>query len=706
MKRFKTWLQSQAVSRAAASKFVLLAALLPAAVAGVQAVRVGAGYADDDRFDSPARARRRLLKAIPSEPAVLINVTYRDMPSSPELVNLGKRSTAALERCLADNVEADARARCAIVLEALGDKRALPTLQAALEDWDATVRRRVVRALGSMPDTSSVEPLTKLFERKDEEALVRMEIVKALGSISDKRVVALLRKELQKKSSDGEGAIDLRASAFDALWMHRHLMDRNTLIGDVAKALGSDESQLVLSATYAASELRAPKLTAALIPLMESGNPEIANKAIYALGRIGDKTATKALLERLPHVRESRMLNNLAFALERLDKKAFYAEIAKTIEHKQAVIRLNSAFVLGDVSHEDGLPLLARALGDASDFVRTSAVAAIGKLALDGSKRDAALAALAPLATDANLSLREEAIYALHALTPGGRADLLHDRLYRGLDPNKHGASIRRAALALGAADDPRVRDYLLQCTLSYGCDVAKVGQTFTKAPRDADTGRILLSWTRSNHQLTDLVATLKPTGAVSLAMSSLRESWSHPEAYDSIDAMRLLGGLGDPSAMELLSQRSNTEERWPRIVALVASGRLGSGSAAPRLAKELDDVAAESMPDAVRAMAVVVEPKFRAALEPLLDERVRREDIHVALAAAAVRLAWSPESGFFRFLEALASSSSFERELAVRYLTKNRDPRVTWAMRRALAREGRDDVRDRLRALLDERGT
>ena len=36
-----------------------------------------------------------------------------------------------------------------------------------------------------------------------------------------------------------------------------------------------------------------------------------------------DKTATKALLERLPHVRESRMLNNLAFALERFDARLY-----------------------------------------------------------------------------------------------------------------------------------------------------------------------------------------------------------------------------------------------------------------------------------------------------------------------------------------------------------------------------------------------
>jgi HEAT repeat protein len=681
---------------------LLVLALAPAATVAVQTAALGTGHAEDDGLSDAERARRRLLRAIPTDASVLINIPYRDMPASPELVNLGKRSTQALERCLADNVEPDARARCAIVLEAIGDRRALATLQTALADWEPSVRYRVVKALAAMPDRSSVAPLVKLFERKDEEAHIRTEIVRGLGAISDPRVVTLMRKILASKP---DPSLDLRPGAFDALWMQRHLMDRNTLVADVAKALTSDNTELVLSATFAAAELRSPKLTSALVPLMESANVEIANKAIYALGRIGDKNATKALLARLPEVRESRMLNNLAFALERLDKNAFYAEIAKTIEHKQAVIRLNSAFVLGDVAHPQGLPLLQKSLSDASDFVRTSAIAAIGKLSLDGAARDEAIRALTPLANDANLSLKEEAIYALHALTPGGRNDLLYDRLYQGLDPRKHGSSIRRAALALGKAGDARVRDYLLQCVLSYSCDVDKVGTTFTKAPRDADTGRILLAWTRGQERLTDWVATLRPAGASSLAMSVLRESWSFPESTSGLSALRLLGGLGDASALDLVTQRANTDEAYPRVVSLVAAGRLGNPAAGGRIVADLDNLAAESLPKVVRSLTDVVEPSFRASLEPMLVERTKSAAPEVALGAAAVRLAWNPDTGFMRFLEALASADAVERELGERYLMKNKDERVTWAMRRALAREERPDVRDRLRALLDLRG-
>jgi HEAT repeat protein len=681
---------------------LLAVALLPGALGAVGAIGITRSYADDEELSEREKAHKKLLASIPKDPSVLINVGYRDMPASPDLVNLGKRSTKALERCLADNVEVDARARCAVVLEALADRRALPTLHSALADWEALVRYRVVKALGAIPDASSVAPLIQLYQRKDEESHIRAQILRTLGSISDQRVVTLLRKELAAKP--GEGEEDLRPQAFDALWMNRHLMNRNTLIDDVKKVLGSDNQALVLAATLASAEVRSPKLTAALIPLMEGGNIEIANKAIYALGRIGDKTATKALLDRLPHVRESRMLNNIAFALERLDKKAFYGEIAKTIEHKQAVIRLNSAFVLGDVSHKEGLPLLEKSLGDASDFVRTSTIAAIGKLALDGPEREHALKALEPFADDKNLSLREEAIYALHKLTPSGRADLIHDRLFKGLDRRKHHQEILRAALTLGDAGDSRARDYLIECTVSHRCNVQRVGQFFSRQGGDATASRLLLSWTRGHHGLTNLLTKLKPLGAAPLAMGALRESWGSPEAGDSVSSTELLGGLGDASALELLLQRANTDRAWPRILSIIAAGRLGNADAAGKLMAEMDNLAAESLPELAFAMSSIAEEPLRKQLEPLLEAKQSSSEPHLALCAAAVRLAWTPEKAFFRFLDALASPSSFERELAARYLAHNKDRRVTWVMRRALAREGREDVRDRLRALLDER--
>ncbi len=98
------------------------------------------------------------------------------------------------------------------------------------------------------------------------------------------------------------------------------------------------------------------------------------------------------------------------------------------------------------------------------------------------------------------------------------------------------------------------------------------------------------------------------------------------------------------------------------------------------------------------------VDPALRASLDALLEPKARDADVHVAMAALAIRLAWFPDKAIYRMIDALGSQLGFERTLAASYLAHNVDRRVTWLLRRALAREGSPDVRDRLRAVLDER--
>ncbi len=94
----------------------------------------------------------------------------------------------------------------------------------------------------------------------------------------------------------------------------------------------------------------------------------------------------------------------------------------------------------------------------------------------------------------------------------------------------------------------------------------------------------------------------------------------------------------------------------------------------------------------------------MRPRLSQALEARAKGAESDLALAAAATLLAWDPENGFFRFLDALASASPERQELARAYLLRARSKKVTWVMRRALARESRAFVRDELRVLLDDR--
>jgi HEAT repeat protein len=653
--------------------------------------------------DRPPTAQERILAAIPEDASVLINVPYHDMPSTPDILELGKRSTKALERCLADNVDENVRMLCAVVLQALGDRRALGTLQAALDDWDAGVRHRVVLALSSVPDPSSVDPLIKLFRRTDEDGRVRFAVLEALATISDPRVVRFLRDELRSKREEKDTEeYDFRASVFDALWHHRHLTAPETLVGDTRAALESDNQSLQLAATLAAADLRSPRLVPSLVDLMEHPNVEVRNKAVYALGRIGDRTATKALLEHLPNVRESRMLNNIAFALERLDKKAFHATIAQIIGHKQAVIRLNAAFVLGDVRHPEGLPLLETALGDASDFVRTSAIVAVAKIGQnDAAERKRALDDLSKFVGDGNINVKLEAILGVHRLTEGGRNDLVHDELFE-LDPTWYGEAVQRAGLELAKAGDARVREWVTTCVIHRGCSLEAI-DAWVKTKDPEVSGRLLLAWARGDARLTDTVAALDPPGTLPTAKSALLDATSYPDMF-RLTGSAVLGGLGDPSVLPLVQEHARAKHASERIHALVAASRLGDDDAQKRLLAELDGLPAEWLPGYVRAVGRIAEPEVRAKLLPALMQKQQDADPHVALAAAAVHLRWDPDAAVFRFLDALASPSSYERTLAERYLVRADERRVTWLLRRMLAREGREGVRDRLRALLDRR--
>jgi HEAT repeat protein len=656
--------------------------------------------------DQLTKKKREIVQAIPKDETVLINVASRDMPASPDVLNLGRRGTKALARCVSDNVDDGLRRLCAELLGRLGDREGLTALQGALEAWDAGVRGAAIGALRKMPDASSVAPLEKILHREDEEISNRAAALETLGAMSSGKAIPVLRAALHrpphaKAEGDGEGvdgeggAPDLRVAAFRGLWRSRHLVERGQLVGDVGYALGSNEPQLVLSATFAASELRAPALVPALVKLMKHPDTRVRNRAVYALGKIGDKTATRALLAQLPHVRESRMLNNIAFALERLDPQSFYATARDLVAHKQAQIRMNAAFVLGDVRRAEGLPLLQGALRDKNDMVRLSAVTAIGKL---NTKQGEAL--LETYVDDPNPTLQRAAIYAIYALSGFSRTSLVYDKLYAPPDaPHK-----LEAAVALGKANDPRVTEDLLLCLETAQCSLAEV-EGFMRASRSPDVpGRTLLAWTKGRSDLTELVAGLKPPGAGALARSQIQASLAQKEGPRALKAIDLTGDLTDAQAGVVLKALLGHENTRLRVHAAVALLRVGDADAIPALVRDLDNLPQDQLPSAVRLVGRVREPAARRRLAPELDKRARAGDVPLAVAAAAMAFEWEPEQGVFRMLAALAGVTAQERDLAEMYLVRDARPVTTELLRRALAREGRAAVRDRLRRILDLR--
>lgn len=700
------------LARRFAGPMLLVAGLVPSLVVARQALAKGPkppieiegddeanGPGDEDEAaeatprEQLTKRRRAVLAKLTTDETVLINVTTRDMPASPDILNLGRKSAHALTRCVSDNVDDGLRRYCATLLGRIGDRAALPALQGALEAWDAGVRTAAIDALARMPDKSSVEPLIGLFHRADESAEIRTSVLRALGVIGDLRAIALLRELVHSKKADDAA---LRSTAFQALWRSRHLIARSVIVGDVAFALRDQDAGLQLRATYAAAELRAPELVSALTPLMQHQDTRTRNRAVYALGKIGDKAATKALVAQVARVREARMLNNIAFALERLDAQAFYGTAQGLIDHKQAAIRMNAAFVLGDVRRPEGVPMLAKAVSDTNDLVRISAVTALGKIDSPEVPK-----VLEKLIDTPPKPLQEAAIYALYTQSGHKRTDLVFDKLYV---PAKQPGAKQQAAIALGKAADPRVTDDLLLCFEQRRCALGDVGPFFRAKPRPEVPGRLLLEWAKGRSELTDLLGALKPAGAGPLALSDMDASLAKGNPVRTAYAIDLVGDLGEAMSPPALRRLLTHESARLRLHAAVALARVGDKAGDEVLLRDLDNVAAEQLPSFARLLARVEEADAQKRLGPELEKREKGRDIGVALAAAAARLAWGPEKAIFRLLDALAASDVAERELAERYLVRAKPKTVTFLLRRALSRETREPVAARLRKILDLR--
>ncbi len=637
------------------------------------------------------KKRRKILGAITTDENVLINVSGREMPASPDIMNLGRKGTKALARCVADNVDDGLRAMCANMLGRLGDAAALPALHGALEAWDASVRRAAIDALRAIPSPTSADPLIKLLGREDEEPENIAAAYRALGATSTGKAVKVLRAALR----DSEKEAAHRDAAFDGLWKSRHLVPRDAMVSDVSYALGSNVVSLQAKATKVAAELRAPALVSGLASLMGNADVHVRNRAVYALGKIGDKAAASALLAQIPKVREARMLNNIAFALERLDPSAFYGTAQKLADHKQASIRMNTAFVLGDVRRAEGVPLLQKALADKNDVVRVSAVNALGKIDSPDTEK-----LLLPLTSDPNAALRHEAVLALYLASGKRRTDLIFDKLYSAEDP----AQKLEAALLLADASDVRVTQDILACVENGRCPLPRVEGFLLRSKTPEVPGRIMLEWTAGRTQLTPLVIALKPAGAAPLATSSISKALAHADTRTLASATDLAGALRDKEAATALARVASHEVAMVRVHGLLAQGALGDVSADAKLLAEIDNLSASRLARVSEVLGTVAAPEVRTRLLPEIVKREKSADLRLAMACAAIHLAWDADTAIFRFLDALASDKALERDLAVAYLRRDDRERVTWLMRRAVARESRPYARDVLRTLVDAR--
>lgn len=332
----------------------------------------------------------------------------------------------ALERALRNG---DVTTRLA-GLEVLADHPAassLSALVALLDDEIGEVRVRALRAIAALRDPRASLAVARRLS--DQDRSVRVEAAATLGALGDRRVVPALLRQLADPS------IEPRTPLVDALG---RLADAAAVpeLAHVARRGPGDE--LARHATLALGAIGTPDALESLLELarvppgsalvrtalqrvgasavprlteeLRRGSPTSARLAAEALGGIGDRRATAALVAVVERRDEARIV--ALEALARLADPAAVPALVSAAETGEAPeLRVLALQALEATADGRGAVAVARALLDADAGVRAAAAHLAGSL---GASAEAP--ALAARLTDQDVGVRRAAAQALARL--------------------------------------------------------------------------------------------------------------------------------------------------------------------------------------------------------------------------------------------------------------------------------------------------
>lgn len=385
----------------------------------------------------------RVLHLLPTQDDLLVNLDPADLPSTTDMVRLGRRATPAIINGLVNSMSEQVRSSCAAVLTATRDPRAITALIDALDDPDDGVRYLALQALGMVESRASTPRVLGLLAKPGVAAYVRSEAIRTLGRTGDPAAVDPLMRRFRTTWDP---------AAQEALWDMRMQLGAGPLEDIVVPPLeaagkdGGPPHDVVAFAVERAGDLRLSDAVDPLIALFPA-RPNLQNRIVYALGLIGDRSALKFLRAQLDSTGDARLMNNVTFALQRLgeDVTPF---LRGMLADRRAYIRFNAAFVTGDLREARLVDALVAALSDPNDVVRSEAAVALGRIA-----SPAATPALEAALASENEIVRRDVLLALASIDyPRWR-----DRVVSELLPSEHPSVREKAARFLAGRRDPEL---------------------------------------------------------------------------------------------------------------------------------------------------------------------------------------------------------------------------------------------------------
>jgi HEAT repeat protein len=494
-------------------------------------------------------------------------------------------------------------------LARIGDRRVAPRLVPLLAN--EILRNPAAEALGQLGDEEAVIPLVRLLDHPDAPVGI---IAEALAQIHERDEDEY--GEAQYIAADVARAVSATGT--------RKLIDAAALVQAeslpaLARVLGWLEGpavQKAMALLLGHQKARAEVVKALvrygsdvvdlLIQQLAADDPETRHAAVVALGRIGDRRATAALVKAMQQ--DETLVLPVATALARIGDTAAYEPLVALIGHPEPASRHAIVAALNSIGHPDMAARMASLLRDPDVNVRESAVRIAGYF---GYRE--CVGGLLACCRDMDENIRRVALEHL---------------------PFIEGQPVIDVLAAALARDTPRAR---AGATQALGrIEGARAEQLLVAALEDRDPWvRFFAARAAGQRRLADATAALT-------AMTD-RDAAYHVR----LGAVEALGRIGTPEAIRCLAKLVEGKDRELAHSALRAFGLTNTPDAVPVLEAALrhdnpEDRAAAAEAIAARDGAGAIDAlRWAAAADPIAS--VWEAAVDGLGAVAARRTAESP---------------------------------------------------------------
>jgi len=621
---------------------------------------------------------RRDPRAVPSLITALddpdLNVRFHAIEALATL-----RASDAVEKLLAIANERDFFLAFPAIdaLRRVGESSVAPRLVPLLKD--DMLRAAVTEALGGLGDELVVRPLVALLNEPNGPTEV---VADALAGVWE-------RYEERYGAGEHIASIVQRTVAATGV---QNLLDAVQRVGPdrlrgLARVLGwlsGAAVQRALTRLLGQPTVRAqvvealirygPGVIDLLIEQLSSEDLDTRQAAAVALGRIGHRKATGALVDAL---RDPEMALPVAGALARIGDRDAFTALLELLGHREIAVRQSAIAALNSIGHPEMPSRIGLLLDDDDALVRESAVRIAGYFGYAESAARVLACCQDPVETVRRAAIEQlpffehdgvipALIHAIERETPAVRAAAA--AALARIDQQNALPVLRRAL----DDPDPWVRYFALRSIGTFGSRSAASAVRAVVREDPAEHVRLAAIDVLGRIDAEDAVAVLTPLAVC-----------DRPDAARA--AIRALGYSTDDTATSALEGLLRHPDIWRRAEALTALGVRGGSSAVSLLQwAAAADADLECVDAATEALALIASrdtpdaSPATAALVSLTAESGRRETFVAALAKLPVRRAADIGKG-------LRHGSPDVRRAVIETLSRMKNPDATRLVESAL---------------------